>query len=40
MRLTTADASTIETLVAELADPDEARVRYAIDVLESLTSVT
>ena len=36
VRLTTADASTIETLVAELADPDEARVRYAIDVLESL----
>ncbi|MEO5823800.1 MAG: Npt1/Npt2 family nucleotide transporter [Vicinamibacteraceae bacterium] len=35
-RLATADASTIETLVAELADPDEARVRYAIDVLESL----
>ena len=36
LRLPTADASTIETLVAELADPDEARVRYAIDVLESL----
>jgi AAA family ATP:ADP antiporter len=36
VRLSTADASTIETLVAELADPDEARVRYAIDVLESL----
>ena len=35
-RAPTADASTIETLVAELADPDEARVRYAIDVLESL----
>jgi ATP:ADP antiporter, AAA family len=35
-RLPTADASTIETLVSELADPDEARVRYAIDVLESL----
>ncbi len=36
LRLPTADASTIETLVAELADPDESRVRYAIDVLESL----
>ena len=36
VRLQVADASTIETLVAELADPDEARVRYAIDVLESL----
>jgi len=36
VRLSTADASTIETLVAELADPDETRVRYAIDVLESL----
>jgi ATP:ADP antiporter, AAA family len=36
VRLSVADASTIETLVAELADPDEARVRYAIDVLESL----
>jgi AAA family ATP:ADP antiporter len=36
VRLPVADASTIETLVAELADPDEARVRYAIDVLESL----
>ena len=36
VRLPVADAHTIETLVAELADPDEARVRYAIDVLESL----
>jgi HEAT repeat protein len=31
-----ADLSTIETLVQELANPDAARVIYAIDVLESL----
>lgn len=34
--LVTADLSTIETLVEELAHPDEQRVLYAIDVLESL----
>lgn len=31
-----ADLSTVETLVEELAHPDQARVLYAIDVLESL----
>ena len=31
-----ADLSTVETLVEELAHPDEHRVLYAIDVLESL----
>ena len=31
-----ADRSTVETLVEELAHPDENRVLYAIDVLESL----
>jgi len=31
-----ADLSTVETLVEELAHPDEARVLYAIDLLESL----
>lgn len=36
MRLNVADLSTIETLMAELASPDERRVLYAIDVLESL----
>ena len=36
MRLDVADLSTIETLVEELAHPDEGRVLYAIDVLESL----
>lgn len=36
LRLDVADLSTIETLVEELADPDESRVLYAIDVLESL----
>lgn len=36
MRLNAADLSTIETLVQELAQPDPARVIYAIDVLESL----
>ncbi len=37
MRLTVADLSTIETLIQELASPDERRVLYAIDVLESLS---
>jgi len=36
LRLDAADLSTIETLVQELANPDAARVVYAIDVLESL----
>ena len=36
MRLDVADLSTVETLVEELAHPDESRVLYAIDVLESL----
>ena len=36
MRLDVADLSTVETLVEELAHPDEHRVLYAIDVLESL----
>jgi AAA family ATP:ADP antiporter len=36
MRLDVADLSTVETLVEELAHPDEGRVLYAIDVLESL----
>jgi AAA family ATP:ADP antiporter len=36
LRVTAADLRTIETLVEELAHPDEARVLYAIDVLESL----
>ncbi|MGA2260683.1 MAG: Npt1/Npt2 family nucleotide transporter [Acidobacteriota bacterium] len=36
MRLAVADPSTIETLVQELASPDERRVLYAIDILESL----
>jgi len=36
MRLPTGDLATIETLVEELAHPDEGRVLYAIDVLESL----
>jgi ATP/ADP translocase/HEAT repeat protein/CRP-like cAMP-binding protein len=34
--LVAADLTTIETLVEELAHPDERRVLYAIDVLESL----
>ena len=33
---TRADLQTVETLVGELADPDEQRVIYAIDMLESL----
>lgn len=36
VRLDVADLSTIETLVEELANPDEQRVLYAIDILESL----
>jgi ATP:ADP antiporter, AAA family len=36
VRLAAADLSTIETLVQELGNPDEHRVLYAIDVLESL----
>jgi AAA family ATP:ADP antiporter len=36
LRIESADLSTIETLMEELADPDEHRVLYAIDVLESL----
>ena len=36
MRLDGADLSSIETLVEGLAHPDEGRVLYAIDVLESL----
>ena len=35
VRLNAADLSTVETLIAELAHPDERRVLYAIDVLES-----
>ena len=36
VRLSVADLSTVETLVEELAHPDEQRVLYAIDVLDSL----
>jgi ATP:ADP antiporter, AAA family len=36
MRVDVADLSTIETLIEELASPDERRVLYAIDLLESL----
>lgn len=36
IRLDQADLQTIETLVEELAHPDERRVLYAIDLLESL----
>ena len=36
VRLDVADSATIETLVEELANPDESRVLYAIDMLESL----
>ena len=36
IRLDTADLSTIETLVSELAHPEPRRVMYAIDLLESL----
>jgi AAA family ATP:ADP antiporter len=36
VRLAVADLSTVETLVEELAHPDEQRVLHAIDLLESL----
>ena len=36
VRLNVADLQTVETLIGELADPDEKRVIYAIDILESL----
>ena len=36
VRLSVADLSTIETLVEELAHPDEQRVLHAIDLLEAL----
>ena len=36
VRLDVADLTTVETLLQELAHPDEHRVLYAIDVLESL----
>jgi len=36
VRLSTADLSTVEALVEELAHPDAARTLYAIDLLESL----
>jgi HEAT repeat protein len=36
VRLNVADLSTIETLVEELASPDERRVLYAIELLEAL----
>jgi AAA family ATP:ADP antiporter len=36
VRVDVADLSTIETLIEELASPDEHRVLYAIDILESL----
>jgi ATP/ADP translocase/CRP-like cAMP-binding protein/HEAT repeat protein len=36
IRIDSADLSTIETLVSELAHPDSRRVLYAIDVLEAL----
>jgi HEAT repeat protein/CRP-like cAMP-binding protein len=36
VRLSVADLSTVETLVEELANPDERRVLYAIDLLETL----
>lgn len=36
VRLDVADLSTVETLVEELAHPDESRTLYAIDMLESL----
>ena len=36
VRVTVADLTTIEALLEELAHPDERRVLYAIDVLESL----
>ena len=36
VRLNVADLSTVETLIEELAHPDEKRVLYAIEMLESL----
>ncbi len=36
LRLEAADLSTLEALVAELSSPDEHRVLYAIEILESL----
>jgi HEAT repeat protein/CRP-like cAMP-binding protein len=36
VRIDVADAATIETLVEELAHPEESRVLYAIDMLETL----
>jgi hypothetical protein len=36
VRLSVADLSTVETLIEELAHPDEQQVLYAMDVLESL----
>ena len=36
VRLNVADLTTIEALIEELADPDDQRVLYAIEVLESL----
>ena len=36
VRLSVADLSTVETLVEQLAHPDDRRVIYAIDMLESL----
>jgi AAA family ATP:ADP antiporter len=36
VRLDLADTSTIEALVEEMADPDESRVLYAIDMLDAL----
>ena len=36
LRISAADLSTVETLVEQLADPDEGRVLYAIDLLDTL----
>jgi CRP-like cAMP-binding protein/HEAT repeat protein len=36
VRVNVGDLQTVETLIGELADPDEQRVIYAIDILESL----
>jgi CRP-like cAMP-binding protein/HEAT repeat protein len=40
MRSDVADLQTVETLIEELADPDEQRVLYAMDILESLDKRT
>ena len=40
LRVSGADLSTIEALLQELSQPDPARVVYAIDMLESLASLT